>query len=64
MPRAHGKLDPAYVLRSVSMVHDQGRPILILEDPPGTPLDLLLNGAMDIAPFLRLATRGSLSPGS
>src|SRR5712664_3025028 len=31
--------------------------MVILEDPLGTPLDLLLNGAMDIAPFLRLAVR-------
>ncbi len=49
------ELDPAYVVRSLSMVQTQGRPMLILEDPTGTPLDLLLNGAMDIAQFLRLA---------
>src|SRR6202011_2039335 len=51
------ELDPAYVVRSLSMVLDHGRPMVILEDPPGTPLDLLLNGAMDIAQFLRLAIR-------
>ncbi len=51
------ELDPAYVVRSLSMVQDHARPMLILEDPLGTPLDLLLNGAMDIAQFLRLATR-------
>src|SRR5258708_22683435 len=39
------------------MVQAHGRPMLILEDPLGTPLDLLLNGAMDIAQFLRLAVR-------
>jgi serine/threonine protein kinase len=39
------------------MVHDHGRPMVVLEDPLGTPLDLLLNGAMDIAQFLRLAIR-------
>src|SRR5258708_19716115 len=50
-------LDPAYVVRSVSMVQTHGRPMVILEDPLGTPLDLLLNGAMDIAQFLRLAIR-------
>jgi len=50
-------LDPAYVVRSVSMVQAHGRPMVILEDPLGTPLDLLLNGAMDIAQFLRLAIR-------
>src|SRR5260221_1460947 len=51
------ELDPAYVVRSVSMMQAHGRPMLILEDPLGTPLDLLLNGAMDIAQFLRLAVR-------
>src|SRR4029077_1612380 len=51
------ELDPVYVVRSLAMVHDRGRPLVILEDPPGTPLDLLLNGAMDIAQFLRLAIR-------
>jgi hypothetical protein len=51
------ELDPAYVVRSLSMVHDRGRPVVILEDPLGTPLDLLLDGAMDVAQFLRLAIR-------
>jgi PAS domain S-box-containing protein len=51
------ELDPAYVVRSLWMVQDHGRPMMILEDPLGTPLDLLLNGAMDIAQFLRLAIR-------
>jgi PAS domain S-box-containing protein len=51
------ELDPAYVVRSVSMVRANGRPMMILEDPLGTPLDLFLKGAMDIAPFLRLAIR-------
>jgi PAS domain S-box-containing protein len=51
------ELDPTYVVRSIAMVQANGRPILILEDPLGIPLDLLLKGAMDIAPFLRLAIR-------
>jgi PAS domain S-box-containing protein len=50
------ELDPAYVVRPLS-VQDHGRMMLILEDPLGTPLDLLLNGAMDTAQFLRLAIR-------
>jgi PAS domain S-box-containing protein len=49
------ELDAAYVVRPLSMVRAHGLPMLILEDPLGTPLDLLLNGAMDIAQFLRLA---------
>jgi PAS domain S-box-containing protein len=51
------KLDPAYVVRSLAMVRDHGRPIVILDDPLGTPLDLLLDGAMDTPQFLRLAIR-------
>jgi PAS domain S-box-containing protein len=51
------ELDPAYVVRPLSMVRAHGLPMLILEDPPGTPLDLLLNGPMDIAQFLHLAIR-------
>ena len=57
------ELDPAYVVRSLSIVQDHGRPMVILEDPPGTPLDLLLKGAMDIAPFLRLAIRAAAALG-
>jgi PAS domain S-box-containing protein len=49
------ELDPAYVVRPLSMMQNHGRPMVVLEDPLGTPLDLLLNGAMDIAQFLRLA---------
>jgi PAS domain S-box-containing protein len=52
------ELDPGYVVRPISMVQVHGRPMEILEDPLGTPLDLLLlNGAMGIAHFLRLAVR-------
>jgi PAS domain S-box-containing protein len=57
------ELDPAYVVRSLSIAQDHGRPMVILEDPPGTPLDLLLKGAMDIAPFLRLAIRAAAALG-
>jgi PAS domain S-box-containing protein len=51
------ELDSAYVVRSLSTGQDHCRPMVILEDPLGTPLDLLLNGAMDVAQFLRLAIR-------
>jgi PAS domain S-box-containing protein len=56
-------LDPAYVVRALSMARANGIPILILDDPLGTPLDLLLNGAMDIAQFLRLAIRVAAAVG-
>src|SRR5882672_3743176 len=49
------ELDPAHVVRPLALVQAERRPILILQDPGGTPLDLLLNGAMEIAEFLALA---------
>jgi PAS domain S-box-containing protein len=49
------ELDPAYAIRSLSLMQARGRPMLVLEDPGGTPLDLLLNGPLEIARFLRLA---------
>jgi PAS domain S-box-containing protein len=49
------ELDPAYVVRSLSLVRAHGRPMLVLEDPGGTPLDLLLKGAMEIGQFMGLA---------
>jgi serine/threonine protein kinase len=49
------ELDPAYVVRCLSLAHSHGLPMLVLEDPGGTPLDLLLNEAMETGPFLRLA---------
>jgi hypothetical protein len=48
------ELDPTYVVRPLSLVQAE-RPMLVLQDPGGTPLDLLLNGAMEIAEFLALA---------
>ena len=49
------ELDPIYVVRPHSLVQAERRPILVLQDPGGTPLDLLLNGAMATAEFLTLA---------
>src|SRR6266850_7172510 len=49
------ELDPAHVVRPLALVQAERRPMLILQDPGGTPLDLLLNGAMDPAEFLALA---------
>jgi serine/threonine protein kinase len=48
-------LDPTYVVRPRSLVQAERRPMLVLQDPGGIPLDLLLNGAMAIAEFLALA---------
>src|SRR6266852_5230214 len=49
------ELDPAYVVRALALIQARGHPMLVLEDPGGTPLDLLLDGPMDTARFLRLA---------
>ena len=55
------ELDPTYVVRPLSLVQAGHRPMLVLQDPGGTPLDLLLNGALadsrqkEIAEFLSLA---------
>jgi len=51
------ELDPAYVVRPLALNQAGGHPMLVLEDPGGTPLDLLLDGPMEIARFLRLAIR-------
>jgi hypothetical protein len=47
------ELDCAYVVRSLYLLQERDRPMLVLEDPGGTPLDLLLNGAMEVAQALR-----------
>src|SRR5882757_7901705 len=49
------ELAPTYVVRALSLMQVERHPMLLLEDPGGTPLDLLLNGAMEIAEFLALA---------
>jgi PAS domain S-box-containing protein len=49
------ELDPAYVVQPLALIQAGGPPMLVLEDPGGTPLDLLLDGPMEMARFLRLA---------
>jgi serine/threonine protein kinase len=49
------ELHPAYAIRPLSLMQAHGRPMLVLEDPGGTPLDLLLSGPLEMARFLRLA---------
>jgi PAS domain S-box-containing protein len=51
------ELDPAYVVRPLALFQAGAGHMLVLEDPGGTPLDLLLDGPMGIARFLRLAIR-------
>ena len=49
------QLDGAWALRPIELVHDRGRPVLLLEDPGGEPLEGLIGEPMGVGPFLRLA---------
>ena len=55
------ELDAAFVVRPLALVHSHGRPMVILEDPQGTSLDMLLKGPMDVPRFLHLAIRVALA---
>jgi PAS domain S-box-containing protein len=49
------ELDAAWAVRPLELTHDDGRPLLLLEDPGGEPVDRVLGRPMEIGPFLRLA---------
>jgi PAS domain S-box-containing protein len=49
-------LDPAHVVRSLSLDRQIARPMLILEDRGAVPLDCIPSGAMEIEEFLRFAS--------
>jgi serine/threonine protein kinase len=49
------ELDPAWAARPIAMTFHWGRPVLVLEDPGGTPLDKLLGQALDLGSSLCLA---------
>src|SRR5258708_36100562 len=49
------ELDPAWAARPLRLVHDRGRPMLLLEDPGGEPLARLLGPPWEITAFLRVA---------
>jgi PAS domain S-box-containing protein len=57
------ELEPAYVARSLALAQAHGRPVLVLEDPGATPLDLLLDGAMEMGAFLPLAISAAAALG-
>ena len=50
------ELDEAWAVRPLELVRDGGRAMLVLEDPGGEPLDLLLGAPMEAGHFLSLAT--------
>src|SRR5258707_5314828 len=49
------RLDPAWAVLPLALVHDNERTVLVLEDPGGEPLDRLLERGLDLARFLRIA---------
>ncbi|HET9376995.1 MAG TPA: AAA family ATPase [Chthoniobacterales bacterium] len=50
------ELDPAWAARPVAKTVHWDRPVLVLEDPGGRPLDQLLTQPLDLGSSLRLAT--------
>jgi PAS domain S-box-containing protein len=49
------ELDLGWAARPLSVVRRESRPVLILEDPGGEPLDRLLEKPMELSRFLRFA---------
>src|SRR5882762_2367941 len=49
------ELDSGWAARPLTLVRREGRPMLILEDPGGEPLDRLLGQPMELSRFLRIA---------
>lgn len=49
------ELEPAWAAKPLALTRHEGRTILVLADPGGEPLDLLLGKPMELAQFLRTA---------
>ena len=49
------ELDSDWAVRPLGLTRREGRPILILEDPGGEPLNRLLGQPMELSRFLRFA---------
>ena len=49
------ELDPTWATRPIAIARHWDRPVLVLEDPGGVPLDQLLGHPLDLAFSLRLA---------
>jgi PAS domain S-box-containing protein len=49
------ELDSAWAVRPLELMHEDGRTLLLLEDPGGEPLEQLLGAPMDVKRFLGLA---------
>jgi PAS domain S-box-containing protein len=48
-------LDSAWAVRPLELSRRDGRPVLVLEDPGGVPLDRLVGSPLELGVFLRLA---------
>src|SRR5262249_55473169 len=57
-------LDPRWAVRSLGLGHYRGRPVLILEDPGGEPLDRLVGTPMEVGAVLPLAISVARAIGS
>ena len=49
------QLESDWAIRPLALNHHSGRPMLILEDPGGEPLDRLMGRPMELGRFLRVA---------
>src|ERR1700722_12170601 len=49
------ELHDTWAVRPLELVRERGQTILLLEDPGGEPLELLLGAPMEVGKFLRLA---------
>jgi hypothetical protein len=47
------ELDSDWAVRPLTLIRREGRPMLLLEDPGGEPLDRLLGQPMELSRFLR-----------
>ncbi|MFD1972383.1 AAA family ATPase [Trinickia caryophylli] len=50
------ELDGEWALRPLALLHEEGRPVLIIEDPGAQPLEHMLDRPMDVLRFCRLAS--------
>jgi PAS domain S-box-containing protein len=56
-------IDSEWAVRPLELVHKRGQTVLVLESPGGRPLDRLVDPAMDVGKFLRLAINLSVALG-
>src|SRR5262249_48509430 len=56
-------LDPRWAVRPLALTQHQGRSMLLLEDPGGVPLDVLITAPMELRQFLDVAIGLSVAVG-